>query len=50
MSHWEEFDYVVINDSLDTAVAELEAVMAGEGDAQSTANEAQRRAVAAIVG
>jgi guanylate kinase len=31
MSHWDEFDYVIINDDLDAAVAELEAVMAGEG-------------------
>ena len=50
MSHWEEFDYVVINDSLDQAVGELEAILAGEGDAQSTRDTAQRRAIAAIVG
>ena len=50
MSHWHEFDYVVINDSLDTAVAELEAILAGEGGAQSTANEALRRAVGRITG
>ncbi|NIL94044.1 MAG: guanylate kinase [Woeseiaceae bacterium] len=50
MSHWDEFDYVVINDRLDDAVAQLEAVLAGEGEAQSTSNEAQRRAIAGIVG
>ena len=50
MGHWDEFDYVVINDGLDSAVAELEAILAGEGDAQSTGNEAQRRAIEAIVG
>ena len=49
MSHWEEFDYVVINDNLDSAVAQLEDVLAGEGGAQSTANEAQRAAIARIV-
>lgn len=50
MSHWKEFDFVVINDNLDEAVAELEAVLAGEGEALSTRNEAQRTAIAAIAG
>ena len=50
MSHWDEFDYVIINDDLGTAVADLEAVLAGEGDACSTDNVALRRAVARIVG
>ena len=50
MSHWDEFDYVIINDDLDTAVADLEAVLAGEGDACSTDNAALRRSVARIVG
>ena len=49
MSHWDEFDYVVINDNLDEAVVELEAVLAGDGEAQSTRNEAQRGAIAAII-
>ncbi len=49
MSHWEEFDYVVINDDLDTAVADLESVLAGRGEAQSTGDSALRAAVASIV-
>ncbi|MEJ2127983.1 MAG: guanylate kinase [Woeseiaceae bacterium] len=49
MAHWDEFDYVVINDNLDTAVADLEAVLAGAGDALSTDDEALRRAVVAIL-
>ena len=49
MAHWEEFDYVVINDNLDAAVADLEAVLAGNGEALSTGNEALRRAVAGIL-
>lgn len=49
MAHWEEFDYVVINDNLDSAVADLEAVLAGEGAALATGNEALRRAVAGIL-
>jgi guanylate kinase len=48
MSHWDEFDYVVINDDLDNAVADLEAVLAGQGEHLATSNEALRRAVAAI--
>ncbi len=49
MAHWEEFDYVVINDNLDQAVADLESVLAGHGEALATSNEALRRAVAGIL-
>jgi guanylate kinase len=45
MSHWDEFDYVIINDDLEQAVAELEAVLEGAGDASSTANPALRRRI-----
>ncbi len=31
MSHWDEFDYVIINDDLDLAVTELESVFKGAG-------------------
>ena len=50
MAHWEEFDYAVINDDLDTAVADLEAVLAGSGEALATHNTALRRAVEGIAG
>jgi guanylate kinase len=50
MSHWDEFDYVIINDDLDIAVADLEAVLGGTGEACSTDNVMLRRAVAGIVG
>ena len=50
MSHWHEFDYIIINDDLNEAIANLEAVLAGEGEAFSTSNEALREAVAGIVG
>ena len=33
MSHWDEFDYVIINDDLQLAVRKLEAVLRGEGNA-----------------
>ena len=33
MSHWDEFDHVIINDDLEIATAELEAIFAGGGEA-----------------
>jgi len=33
MSHWQEFDYVVVNDDFDRAVDELAAIIQGAGDA-----------------
>lgn len=50
MRHWQDFDYVVINDDLDQAVADLEAVFAGRGALQSTSNRALRDVVGRLVG
>jgi guanylate kinase len=50
MAHWEEFDYVVINDDLDRAVADIEAVFAGDGEAQSTQNSSLRARISRIMG
>ena len=50
MSHWDEFDYVIINDDLDEAVADIEAVLAGTGDSSATSHVALRRAVTRILG
>jgi len=50
MSHWDEFDHVIINDDLNQAISDLEDVLVGNGDASSTSNEALRRAVARIIG
>ena len=50
MSHWHEFDYVIINDDLNRAIEDLEAVLTGEGEASATDNVALRRAVTRIVG
>ncbi len=38
MSHWQEFDFVIINDDLETAIDELEAILEGGGQANSTSN------------
>ena len=50
MSHWKEFDYVIFNDDLDEAVADLESVLAGGGAASASSNEAIGEAVATILG
>lgn len=38
MSHWDEFDYVIINDRLADAVPELELVLRGEGSGSRVAD------------
>ena len=50
MSHWDEFDYVIINDRLEEAVANLEDVLAGRGESSASRNVALRRAIARIIG
>jgi guanylate kinase len=49
MSHWDEFDHVIINDDLNRAIDDLEAVLAGEGASSATSNEKLQRAVARII-
>ncbi|MCK5324932.1 MAG: guanylate kinase [Woeseiaceae bacterium] len=50
MSHWNEFDFVIFNDDLDNAVADLEAVLAGTNDDCATTNPAIHDSVAKIIG
>jgi len=50
MAHWDEFDHVIINDDLGQAVADLEDVLKGEGDASSTSNAALQHAVSRVIG
>jgi len=50
MSHWDEFDHVIINDDLNQAISDLEDVLAGNGEDTATSNEALRRAVERIIG
>ena len=49
MSHWTEFDHVIINDDLNQAVADLEDVLDGSGEKSATSNVALRRAVERII-
>ena len=50
MSHWDEFDHVIINDDLNQAISNLEDVLVGKGAASSTSNETLRLAVERIIG
>lgn len=50
MAHWDEFDYVIINDKLEQAVTDLEGVLAGAGNTCARANVALRRVVSRIIG
>jgi len=50
MSHWDEFDHVIINDELDEAVASLESVLDGSSSSSSTTNASLRDAVMRIIG
>jgi len=38
ISHWSEFDYIIINDDLETALTELQTVVAGENTANQLNN------------
>lgn len=49
MSHWDEFDYVIFNDDLDRAVADLEAVLAGHGEASATDAPGVRAAATSLL-
>jgi len=50
MSHWDEFDYVVVNDDLDKAIDSLEAILDGRGQSLATGDAALRATIAAIIG
>jgi guanylate kinase len=32
LSHWSEFDYIVVNDDFDRATGDLEAIVTGQGE------------------
>ncbi len=49
MSHWKEFDYVIINDDLEQAVSQLEAVMAGESEGNRVGNAELDEAIIKVI-
>ncbi len=50
MSHWDEFHYIIINDDLEKAVAELNDVISGQGHANAATDDDLRRAITQIIG
>jgi guanylate kinase len=49
MGHWNEFDYVIINDELDRAVDELQAVFDGTAESNEVDNVGLRSRIARII-
>jgi guanylate kinase len=49
LSHWQEFDYAIINDHLDQALQELAAIAHGAGEANATSNPELIARVSAIL-
>ena len=49
IGRWSEFDYVIINDDLDKAVTDLEAVLHGDGASSATKNADLRARVGEII-
>ena len=49
MSHWSEFDFAIINDDLDQAVNQLEAVLTGRGEANRVGNSTLNSAVLKVI-
>lgn len=49
MTHWDEFDHVIVNDDFDATLERLAAVIAGREQGARTSSPAVRAAAAAIV-
>lgn len=49
MGHWAEFDYVVVNDDFETALAELKSVVCGQGEALRADRPALKPLVAELL-
>ncbi len=49
MGHWSEFDYAVINDAFDLALADLADIVDARGEASRTSDPKQARKIAAIL-
>lgn len=49
MSHWDEFDYAIVNDDLAHAVSRLEAIIAGRGEESRLDNPPLRARIAQIL-
>jgi guanylate kinase len=50
MSHWNEFDYVVVNDNFERAVADLARIVDGEGDDLAADRQSLKPLLADLIG
>jgi len=50
MSHWNEFDYVVVNEQFERAVDELVKIVDGQGEDLAANRESLRPLLAELVG
>jgi len=50
MSHWNEFDYVVVNDQFEQAVTDLQFILTGEGQALRRDRSGLKTLLAALLG
>jgi guanylate kinase len=49
LTHWSEFDYVVVNDRFETALEELESILDGEGDPLAADREELKNLIASLL-
>ncbi|MGD8810527.1 MAG: guanylate kinase [Gammaproteobacteria bacterium] len=49
ISHWDEFDYAIVNDDVEVAADELQRIVRGESEACRTANPAVAEQIRAII-
>jgi len=49
MSHWTEFDYVVINDDINKAFKKIENILRGKGEESSISNMPNRKRIMKII-
>ncbi len=49
MAHWSEFDYVIVNDRFENALAQLQAIVAGHGEALRAGRPELKQVVAALL-
>jgi len=49
MSHWNEFDYVIVNDRFEKALKDLGAIVAGRGQALATRRPELKRVIRALL-
>lgn len=49
MAHWNEFDFVIINDDLDIAVTEFASIVTGHGETNASDNPILQEKIAEIV-